>query len=294
MNSDSNTIKFDYMKGHDYMDALFVGKYFILAIVFLSMTITAIYSYYYEPRGTASVVVMPGLFVGSSGEVTPVISSNGLSGIINEGIFNGLIQQKLKIDSKKAIKFYAYNPQDTNTVKITCEADNASNGLKILNELVAQLSTYHEKESALKLHTVSYKFIDDLRNQLLAAELSKIKKNDERRILIHEKSLLVKVPFTAQQDKGKIEEQIKNKEKEISESRKEIEKLDLNIITLKRQIISLDEILKHKSSIQVIQEPMMISDNFTKNCIRNIFTIGVLSLIFAMFTQFFIYEFKRK
>jgi hypothetical protein len=292
MNSDSNTNKYDYMKGHDYINALFVGKYFILAFVSMSVVLTGIYSYYYEPKATASVVVKPGLFIGSSGEITPVITPKGLSDIIDEGVFNSLIQKKLKTGSKRPIKLKAYNLRDTDAIKITYETDNtSSDGLKILNELVAQLSTYYEKERALKLQTVSYKFIDDLRNQVFALELSKMKKMDEKRNLIYEKSLLAKVIATTRKDKVTIEEQIKSKEHEINKRQKEIEKLNLNIIALGKEDISLTEIVKHEGSIQVIQEPM-ISTDFTEKFFQNIFTIGLISFAFAIFIQFIIYDLK--
>ena len=131
-----------------------------------------------------------------------------------------------------------------------------------------------------------------MKSRLLADELSEMKKTDEKRNLIHEKSLLVKALVEAQQDKGKIEEQIKGKEKEINEKQKEIGTLNFDIITLRKQIISFDEILKHKMSLQVIQEPMIISNNFTQKFILNIFTIGVLSLLFAILIQFVIYDLK--
>ena len=145
MTSDSNTNKYDYMQGRDYIDALFVGKYFILAIVFISVAITAIYSYSYVLRNTVSVVVKPGLFVWD-GTIIAVITPQGLSHIIDEGFLNGLIQQTLKTDSERPIKFNSYIPQDTGAVKITYETNNAYNGLKILNELVAQLLIYYEKK----------------------------------------------------------------------------------------------------------------------------------------------------
>ena len=280
------------MKGRDYIEAIFEGKYFIMVFICLFLAATAMYNYSFLPRNAVSVVLKSGSFVGGGGEITALVTPKGLSSSVNDGGFNGLIQQSLKLDMKQSVRFNAVNPPETDIVKITFETDNTTAGLGILHELVSQLSQYYDKEKKLKLHTISYKYIEGLRNQLSTLESSRIKKTDERKDLIKEKNILLKAPLKTGQDNVQKEEQIKIKEKQIAERRSEIEKIRQEIMTLRSQLRFFDEVLKNGKSIQIIQTPMIVSANFVERFIQNLVSVGILSLVLAILMQFIIYDFK--
>jgi len=153
MSSEAAPHKDDYMKGHDYLNALFAGKYFILIVMVICMALTAIYSYSHIPKNTVSMVIKSGVYVGDGGAVTPVLKPQGFVNLINQGSFDGLIQRALRIDHPQPLRFKAVNPEDTDIIQVTYETGNAAQGLNVLRELITQLMNHYDKERVLKLES---------------------------------------------------------------------------------------------------------------------------------------------
>lgn len=293
MNSDAAPNKHEYMKGRDYLNALFAGKYFILIVMVICMALTAIYSYSHIPKNKVFMVIKPGEYMGERGKITPFVKPEGLVSLINQGSFDGLIQRSLRIDPPKPIEFKAVNPDGTDIINVTYETGNASDGLKTLRELLTQLLNYYDKERAVKSQTVSSNYVDSLKLDISTLEVKKVKKTDEKTAMVNDRERLTK--RIQDKNKGKTEEtaeQIRDIEKEIAKKEKEIVNLSQEIIYLTNQIPIADVISKQKTSLTVIQEPMIISSDFTGKFFNNILVAAVLSLVLGVLIQFVIYDFK--
>ncbi len=293
MDSGAGSNSSGYMKGSDYLKAVFAGKYFILSVVLICISLTAVYSYYRVPRSIVSVVIKPGFYIAEGGKAIPVLKPESIANLITEGAFNGLVQQSLNLNPQEPMKFDVVNPRDTDVIKVTYENSKTSDGLRVLKELVSQLSNYYEKER-VKLNVVSDRNFDLIKKELSGLELNRIKISGELENLIKEKNRFLATPANTAKDKTIIDEQIKNRQNEINRKRKEIENIDQEIISLKKQIAGLEAVRKNDNSLNIIQAPIVISNNFAENFFKNVIVAAILSFVFAVLLQFMIYDVKKE
>jgi hypothetical protein len=278
-----------YMKGSDYIKAGIHSKLLILVLVIASVIVVGVVSYLKIPPYKVTAVIKPGSFLRDDASITPsvttLVTAVGLERLITEGIFDRAIYQSLKLDPQKPLKIKAILPKDTDVIMVIHETRDPAMGLRVVNALIGQLSSFYERERQEKLPIVSPKYMDPIKKQVSQAGLDRMKKLSEIEIL---KRDLTKMKRETKGDDLVIKEMAIK----LSKKQEEYRNMDQDILLLKNQLDAFTKILHEGKSIQVIQEPMAVPNGYEIKIAQNMLSAAIISLVIGLILAFILYDLR--
>lgn len=196
------------MKKVGYLKAIYDYKYLILALVLVSVTGTAIFGYRTIAPYEVSALVKPGLYIGDTGSLSPVVSAEVLDQVVSQGVLNATIEKSLGFSIKHPFEIKAVLPKGANVIKVSFETKEPAQGEAVISALLTQLSNYCTKEKAEKYDAVSYKYLQGLKGQLPVLELNILKAANVKNRMKYDEGKLLTARRQINQDKEGIEKRI--------------------------------------------------------------------------------------